>query len=374
VLGYERYFGKFQPNRREEKMKHLFRILTVVALMALVLTPAWAAKKYDGKTMNIYLGITPHAREQVMEHIAPKLKEKWGINLAAEAIGSGAMLEKIVVQKNNPRISVAGWDVVIGMKAAKLGLCEPLDMEKAPNLKQLYKWALNNFDGKLQVLASSVSGVGLIYNEDLFKKKNLPLPTSWYDLWRKDLSGRVSITAPESTWGTAALATFARLEGGGEQNIDPGFKKYKTLLPHIHTIHTWSSELTKLLQLCEVWVGTTGSNMGVALRDKGFPARWVMPKEGAPMMGGGMSIVKNAPFPDVAYDFVNLYFSAEFQTIRVGTGNATSSKTAWENATEKVKSGFPIRPDASEKLIKLDWTVINEKRAGWTERWHKEMK
>ena len=92
------------------------------------------------------------------------------------------------------------------------------------------------------------------------------------------------------------------------------------------------------------------------------------------MTGGGMSIVKNAPFMEVAHDFVNLYFSAEFQTILVGTGNATTNRVAWASASEKVKSGFPIRPDAPEKLIKLDWTIINEKRAGWTERWHKEMK
>ena len=353
------------------------RFVNILLALGLVLTfcasPSSAAKKYEGQTINVYLGISPKAREQVMDHIAPRLKEKWGIDLAAETMGSGSMLEKILVQKNNPRISVAGWDVVIGMKAAKLGLCEPLDMEKAPNLKQLYEWALNNFDGKLQVLASSVSAVGLLYNEDLFKQKYLAPPTSWYDLWRKDLSSRVTITAPESTMGTAALVTFARLEGGGEDNIDPGFKKLKTLLPHIHTIHTWSTEFMKLMQLKEVWVGAQSSNLAFAMRETGFPARWVMPKEGAPMMGGGMSIVKNAPFPDVAYDFVNLYFSSEFQTIRIGAGNAIPHKAAWENASEKVKNNFPIRPDEPEKLIKLDWSIINEKRAGWIERWHKEM-
>ncbi|MBW1961463.1 MAG: extracellular solute-binding protein [Deltaproteobacteria bacterium] len=357
-------------------MKGLVKLLVILLVLAVAFPagPALAAKKYERKTMNVYLGITPHAREQVMQYIAPKLKAKWGINLAAEAIGSGAMLEKILVQKKNPRISVAGWDVVIGVKAAKLGLCETIDIEKAPNLKKLYDWALNRVDGKLQVLATSVSGVGLIYNEELFKKKNMAPATSWYDLWRKDLSGRISITAPESTWGTAALVTIARLEGGGEHNIDPGFKKLRTLLPYIHTIHTWSSELTKLLQLGEVWLGTTGSNMGVALREKGFPARWVAPREGAPMMGGGMSLIKNAPLQEVAYDFLNLYFSTEFQKIRIGTGNATSNKEAWESAEESVKASFPVRPDRPEKLIKLDWTIINEKRAAWTERWHKEMK
>jgi putative spermidine/putrescine transport system substrate-binding protein len=99
-----------------------------------------------------------------------------------------------------------------------------------------------------------------------------------------------------------------------------------------------------------------------------------MPKEGAPMMGGGMSMVKNGPYPEVAYDFLNLYFGAEFQKIRVGTGNATSNKGAWEASSEDVKNSFPIRPDEPEKLLKLDWSIINEQRAGWTERWHKEMK
>ena len=80
-------------------MKHVYSIFTVVALMALVfnLTPAEGAKKYDGKTLNVYLGITPYAREQVMEHIAPKLKEKWGIDLAAEAGGQGLALHSTMM-------------------------------------------------------------------------------------------------------------------------------------------------------------------------------------------------------------------------------------------------------------------------------------
>jgi len=358
-------------------MKAIVKVITVVvmAVMVLSIPPTWAAKKYEGQTMQVLLGITPQAREIVMEFIAPKLKEKWGINLATETMGSTSQIEKIVVMKDNPRITIAGWDIPIGVKAAEMGLAATIDIERAPNLKQLYEWAYTKVNGQLKVLSTSLQGVGIIYNEDIFKKKGLKPPTSWYDLWRKDLSDRISITAPESTWGLSALVTLARLEGGGENNIDPGFKKLKTLLPHIHTIHTWSSELSKLMQLGEVWMGTTGDNMGPAMRAKGFPARWVAPKEGSPMVNGGMSIIKNAPYQDVAYDFLNLYNSVEFQILKTHrSGSLCPNKNVWGKLTEKVKSDFALTPEASEQLLKLDWSEMNKKRAGWTERWHKEMK
>ncbi|MBW2148437.1 MAG: extracellular solute-binding protein, partial [Deltaproteobacteria bacterium] len=207
------------------------------------------------------------------------------------------------------------------------------------------------------------------YNEDIFKKKGLKPPTSWFDLWREDLKGRVSITALESGWGTAAFVTLARLSGGGEDNIDPGYAKVKTLLPNIHTIHTWSSELAKLLQLGEVWMGTTGSNMGPAMKAKGFPAKWIAPKEGSPMMNGGMSIIANAPYRDVSHDFMNIYFSEEFQLRRIKeSGISSPIKTVWELNKLSITNKY------FDKLIQLDWSKINPARPAWTERWHKEIK
>jgi len=339
----------------------------------------WAGdpKKYEGESIIVYEGITPHARELIMKYIAPVLKEKWGIELVVEEMGSKTMLQKIVLMRDKPTVTLCGWDMLTGMQAAKMDLTAPIDPKLVPNLKELYDFAFYRMDGEIHGVIATITGVGLIYNEDIFKQKGFAPPDSWSDLWRPELSGRVSITAPESTWGTAALVAIADWQGGGVENIDPGFEKLKTLLPNIHTIHTWSSELVKLMQLNEVWLATTGQNMGPAMRAVGFPARWVAPKEGAPFTGGGGSgptLIRNAPYQDVAHDFINLYLSLEYQLRRTLWGGVTTShKRVWTILSPEQLKDWPLTPANFDRLVMYDWEKIAQYRDGWIERWHKEL-
>jgi putative spermidine/putrescine transport system substrate-binding protein len=363
------------PGKRSEHSNRPVALLVVAALVVLgtLQTRAGAARRYEGHTMTVYANIAPRVREDITEYIAPRLKEKFGIDLAVEPLGSTAMLEKILVQRARPRVSVAGWDQPVGVHACLMGLCAPIDLARAPNLRAAYDWALIKVGGDIKVVATSLVGVGLIYNREEFARRGLRPPTSWNDLWRDDLRGRISITAPESTWGLAALVMLAKLGGGSEANIEPGFAKIKSLLPRLHTIHTWSSELAKLLQLGEVWLATTGSNMGPALKVQGFPAEWVAPQEGSPVVGGGMSIIANAPYPDVAHEYVNLYFSAEFQALRARNGGLTpTTRTGYAKLSAHEKISLPLRPLG--KLVHLDWATIMQAREGWIERWQKEIR
>jgi putative spermidine/putrescine transport system substrate-binding protein len=348
----------------------------MAVVVAFSAASGFAAKKYEGQTMQVMVGITPRAAEQVREYIAPKLKEKYGIEIAVEAVGSAAMLEKIVVQKDNPRITIAGWDIPVGATAAEMGLAATIDLNKLPNVKDnMYDWCLVRQGNDVKALTTHIGLIGLIYNEDEFKRRGFPPPTSWNDLWKKEYSGRISIVAPESTWGQAALVCIARMEGGGENNIDPGFKKMKTLLPNVHTIYTWSSELSKLMQLGEIWMAVTAVNMAPALREMGFPARWVAPKEGAPMTSAGVSIVAKAPYQDVAYDYLNLYYSQELQLSRVReSGILPVLKTVWNALSLKDREGMAITEKDFDKLVRLDWVKISNEKTKWIERWKREMK
>ena len=355
------------------------RYAAIVAALTLVLS-AWpvgrvsGAKKYEGQTMYVYAGISPQVREDIMAEIAPKLKEEYGLALSVEALGSTTILEKIVVMREKPTVTIANWDEPIGIQACGMGLCAPIDINQARNVADLYPWALHKIDGKLQVLATGVVSVGLIYNTDEFSRRNLKPPTSWNDLWKPELADRITITAPESTWGIGFLVMLAKLGGGGESNIDPGFAKLKTLLPKVQAIHTWSSELAKLLQLGQVWEGTTGSNMGPALKAQGFPAAWVAPTDGSPMINGGISIVANAPFADAAHTFLNVYFSPEFQALRAKhAGLVPTNSRAWSQLSKAEAQALPITPEDLPKLQRLDWVTINRDRAAWVERWHKEI-
>jgi putative spermidine/putrescine transport system substrate-binding protein len=93
------------------------------------------------------------------------------------------------------------------------------------------------------------------------------------------------------------------------------------------------------------------------------------------MVNGGISLVANAPYQDVAYDYLNLYYSQEFQLRRMReSGIVSAIKTAWGRLPQKEKDGLSLGDRDFDKLLQLDWSKIEKDRAAWTERWQKEMK
>lgn len=281
----------------------LVGIASAAVVMASMCLPAVAADS-SCKQLEVLLGISPGHREDVMAAIAPKLKQDLGVDLVAEAIGSAAMVDRVAAQTASPRISIAHWDEPIGVAACDRGLCEELDLTRLPNAQHLAKWAYSrNADGKLQVLNTGATGVGFLYNVDEFKKHNITPPTSWNDLTSKAYAGRLGLTAPQSTMGLASLSMFARMHGGSESAIDPGFAEAKAILANQNTIFTWSSEMSNLLQLGDLWIAVNSSNVAPALRTKGLPIEFIWPKEGAPAVNAGVSIIKNSPCRDAAYEY-----------------------------------------------------------------------
>jgi putative spermidine/putrescine transport system substrate-binding protein len=326
------------------------------------------------KEMQVYLTIAPNHREDVMSYIAPRLKERFGVELVAEAIGNAMMTDRLAAQGDNPRVSVVQWDVPIGRTACDDGKCAPIDLTKAPNAAKLPDWAiLADQSGKTVILTAGVLGVGFLYNEAELTKNNLPPPQSWNDLKDPIYAGRLGITAPQSTLGTAALVMLAKANGGGEANIDPGFVESQKIVAK-NTIFTWSSEMSNLFQLGEIWLAVSSSTVASSLKANGLPIKFVMPKEGTPTVNTGMSLIKGAPCQDIAHQYVNEYFSPEFQAKRLASGSRTALAEAWPLVPANVQSELGMGPTDIDKFVDLDWRAINAARPAWLERWSREIR
>lgn len=325
--------------------------------------------------MQVLLGISPNVREDVMAMIAPKLKSELGVNLVAEAIGSVNMVDRVTAQQGAPRLSVVHWDVPVGIAACDRGLCAPIDLARVPNAAKLADWAYaRDASGKPVVLTGGVLGVGFLYNTEEFAKHNLAPPKSWKDLNRPDLAGRLGLTAPQSTMGTAELVMLAKLNGGSAENIGPGFSETKKILANQNTVFTWSSEMSNLFQLGDLWIAVNSSNLAPPLRAKGLPIQFAWPKEGSPMVNSGASLVKGGPCETAAYRYLDLYFSDEFQAARMRHGGGLSARTsAWKLLSKDELKSLALGPEDLDRMISLNWRTINKERPAWLERWQKEI-
>jgi putative spermidine/putrescine transport system substrate-binding protein len=311
-----------------------------------------------------------------MSYIAPKLKKDLGVDLVAEAIGSAVMVDRVTAQAAAPRISIAQWDVPIGIAACDRDVCAPIDLGRVPNAQHLEDWAYSrDASGKPIVLTGGALGVGFLYNAAEFAKHNIAPPKSWNDLGRNDFAGRLGLTAPHSTLGTAGLVMLAKLHGGSETDISPGFSETKAILAHQNTVFTWSSEMSNLLQLGDLWIAVNSSNLAPALRAQGLPIKFVWPAEGSPTVNSGVSLVKGAPCQEAAYEYLDLYFTPEFQATRMRNGGGLSaSADAWKLLTPQQLSDLELAPDDLAKLVSLDWRTINKDRPSWIERWQREVR
>jgi putative spermidine/putrescine transport system ATP-binding protein len=66
-----------------------------------------------------------------------------------------------------------------------------------------------------------------MYNKTYFAEHHWPAPTSWNDLEDPKYKGKLVIPPLNNTYGLHALVEFAKLGGGGEKNIEPGFKAFQ---------------------------------------------------------------------------------------------------------------------------------------------------
>jgi putative spermidine/putrescine transport system substrate-binding protein len=350
---------------------------TALVAVSLLGCQPGAARAADSCTsMQVYLNIGPHLREDVLAYIAPKLKQTMNVDIVAEEMGSAQMLQRVTAQGANPRVTLMEMDTAVAADTcANQKICAAIDLAKIPNAANLADWGISR-DERGQVYAINVeaTAIGLIYNEQEFAKRSLKPPTSWTDLARADLKGHVTITSPASTWGLMELVMFARLKGGGESNIDPGFAMVAALQPNLLQVHTWSSEAANLFQLGGAWIGASGATLAASLRAKGVPVRWVAPAEGAPLSSAGLEIVANSPCQDVAHAFISAFTSAEFGVIRMKNAGALSpAKGVWQEASPELQANMDVQPADFGRYVTLDWTVINKQRAAWVSRWQRDM-
>ena len=171
---------------------------------------------------------------------------------------------------------------------------------------------------------------------------------------------------PASGYGLQALVMLARANGGGEQNIDPGFKALRDeIAPNVLAYEPSLDRLAALFVGKQARIVVWGSGRSHYFAEAGLPAGFVSPREGMPAMLSAACATARPERNERASNFVKALLQPGLQRLFL-------RDFGWAPAA--ISAG--IQPPAEvppSALVTLDWIEINRQRAAWTERWKRDI-
>jgi len=304
--------------------------------------------------------------EQALRRLFPAFEAKWGAKIEYTAGNSTDTLAKLQAQKANQVIDVAIVDDGPMYQAIALGFCGKI--EGLPS-QELYASARFKDD---KAVAVGQTGTGFMVNTKVFADKGWAWPTSWRDLADAKYKGRLVIPPINNTYGLYTLVMLARLNGGGERAIDPGFRVIKEKVnPNVLVYEPSPGKMTELFQSGQADVAVWGTVRVQALANTGFPVEFVYPKEGAPILLASACPVAKAQASPLAHAFIDMLVSADVQTTLARELGNGPVNTKVDVSMPELRMA-PVGERAKLVLIP-DWDTINAQRDEWTKRWNREV-
>jgi len=338
---------------------------TVVTVAALL---AWTSAA-GAQTELVVAGYGGSFETIFKQKLAPGFEKKFNAKVNFISGNSTETVARVQAQKDSPQIDVTFVDDGPAYQGQALGLWEPLDPKIVTNLANLYDLARHR-DGV--GVDMGVVATGLMYNTELFKQRGWAPPSSWNDLARPEHAGHIVIPPIQNSYGLHTLVMFARLNGGSEKNIGPGFDALRKFRKNVLVFEAQPGKHSELFQSKQAWIGVWGSGRVYALADTGFPVEFVYPREGAVALAVTMNVVKGARNRKLANEFINAMLEQDAQQVWAD-GFKFGPYNKHVKLPPDLAAKVPYGPEKVGKLIKIDWEAANAARPQWTERWNKEI-
>jgi putative spermidine/putrescine transport system substrate-binding protein len=251
-------------------------------------------------------------------------------------------------------------------QAIQLGFCAKIEGLAKDELYEAAKFK----DDK--AVAVGQTGTGFMVNTKVFKEKGWAIPTSWNDLKDPKFKKLLVIPPINNTYGLYTLMMYARIDGGGEKNIEPGFKVMKDQInPNVLVYEPSPGKMTELFQSGQAVIAVWGTGRVQAFANTGFPVDFIYPKEGAPILLASACPVAKANISPLAHEFIKTMISADVQTaLAKEMGNGPVNKKV-DVAMAELRMA-PVG-ERAKLIIAPDWDAINAAREEWTKRWNREV-
>jgi putative spermidine/putrescine transport system substrate-binding protein len=278
--------------------------------------------------------------------------------------GSVEMLAKLRAEKASPSVDLVVIAEAVAVTGRAEGIFEKMDRSKMANMEDVDPKALNP-DGF--GFASLYATAGIFYNAEKVK----PAPTTWKDMWNLAYGGgMMGLHDTAGTTGVQFLVQAARIHGGSENNIDPGFEALAELKKMGAFVHSGKpAEITNLF-LTDAMLVSPGveNSFAKTFAEKDKRYTFVLPADGFFPIPYTVEIVANRKGGDLVYDFMNLQIDPEVQK-----GFMESILMTPVNNKVHIPPELANLVPTPDRALVFDWAIIAKNRAAWQERFNKEI-
>lgn len=325
--------------------------------------PAPVEQPKIGEGRTLVVGIWGAEQEEIVrEYLIPEFTKLTGADVELILGGSSDRYARIYAELDAPTMDVVYLSISQAQQASADGVILPPNPAGVPEFNNLYPQA-QEYGG----YGVSFMSIGLMVNTEHVSE----MPTSWLDVWKPEYKGKVAPFVFPGTQGTAFLVMAARVHGGGEENIDPGFEAMKELKP-LPMILSGIDETNLAFQQGDVWLAPQIRGYVESYKSQGGKVEFVTPKEGTPLAMNAAAIPTNTANADLAEAWINLHISQDVQEAYARVlFYAPTNKTVV--LPDDLASIMPYGEDDVAKLIMLDNLTISANQSDWTDRWNREI-
>jgi len=349
-----------------EKANSSFNIVRRSALMGAgataisIFAPQMARGQTKGLVSTVYGG---NWEQQYRKWVVEPFEKETGAKVTLKLGAPSEWFTNAVVNKNRPEIDLLLLPYPDSLRAVIDDIGLELKESEIPNLKDVVPHWWDQYNRK--AVGLDYVSYGISYRTDLIKTA----PTSWADMWNPEYVGKLSLPSANqpSVWQLIVVA--AKIHGGSETNLDPGFKALAKLKGNVRKYFRSQPETVQLLETGDAPVVMMGTDFSTyAMADAGKPVKFVIPKEGACAGIVSYHIAKNSANAALCRQFVNHALGKRPQEgFCSGIGAGPVNKTAELSGPAKERV-----PRLSSLLI-FDWMKVVPQMPAILDRWNREI-
>lgn len=305
----------------------------------------------------IYPGSWDEAYRKI---VAPALLKASGIDLELVPLFAVDQIAKAKASRGRPDFDTFVLDPGPSATGLSDGLFEKFDVSKVPNASKLPPGLVTEFG-----VPVAAQFVGIAYNPKKFPEP----PKTWADLFKEPYVSRLGLTGFQTTFGTVSIIEIAKQFGGSLTNVEPFFAELKKVLKKVAVIGA-PAAMPGLFQQGQCDIMYTNTQTVGTLKSRGVDIEFAAPASGIITFFTSMHLAKGAQHPEQAYQYINTVLSESVQAELM----KSPYFLAPVNSDVKLDGSLPISSLAEMKtMVQHDWSQINPLRAGWIERFNKEV-